>query len=270
VNGTNSASFLVTNGDGYHLQMGRWSQRLAPPFVEFAGVDQGRRVLDVGCGTGNLSFCLAGNSRIGDICGVDVSAIYIDHANKNKTSARLHFETGEACNLGFPDAWFDHSLSLLALQFTADVDRAVSEMRRVTQSGGTVAAATWDTRGGFVAFRMVMDAAAMLGQHGKDQRAIAYTRPLSRPGELAQAWRDAGLINVSQDMRTIRMDFATFSDFWISAEGGEGPIAAFVRSLDQAAHAKLRDAVRLAYLDGEADGPRSYAATAWVAKGQVP
>ena len=34
--------------------------------------------------------------------------------------------------------------------------------------------------------------------------------------------------------------------------------------------AKLRDAVELAYLDGEADGPRSYAATAWVVKGNVP
>ena len=28
--------------------------------------------------------------------------------------------------------------------------------------------------------------------------------------------------------------------------------------------------VRLAYLDGEGDGPRSYAATAWVVKGKVP
>jgi len=31
----------------------------------------------------------------------------------------------------------------------------------------------------------------------------------------------------------------------------------------------LRDAVRSAYLDGESDGPRSYAATAWVVKGKV-
>jgi hypothetical protein len=32
----------------------------------------------------------------------------------------------------------------------------------------------------------------------------------------------------------------------------------------------LREAVQLAYLDGEIDGPRSYAATAWVVKGTVP
>jgi len=34
--------------------------------------------------------------------------------------------------------------------------------------------------------------------------------------------------------------------------------------------AKLREAVRLAYVDGEADGPRSYAALAWAVKGVAP
>jgi len=33
---------------------------------------------------------------------------------------------------------------------------------------------------------------------------------------------------------------------------------------------KLRGMVELAYLDGEADGERSYAATAWVVKGKAP
>jgi SAM-dependent methyltransferase len=183
--------------------------------------------------------------------------------------ARLKFEVGDACALPFADAHFDHSLSMLALQFTPDISLAIREMRRVTRPGGTVAAATWDTRGGFVAFRIILDAAAMLGPRGHATRARAYTRPLSRPGELAHAWREAGLINVVQDMRTIRMDFASFVDFWAPAEGSEGPVAEFVGSLDGAAKSKLRDAVRSAYLDGEADGPRSYAATAWVVKGKV-
>lgn len=33
---------------------------------------------------------------------------------------------------------------------------------------------------------------------------------------------------------------------------------------------RLRESVLLAYLDGEVDGPRSYAATAWVVRGTVP
>jgi len=265
----NPATFLSTDGDGYELQMGRWSRRLAPLLVNFAGITKADRVLDVGCGTGNLCVYLAGNPAIGRICGIDLSQAYVDHANSRNKDARLSFEVGDACALPFLDGCFDHSLSMLALQFVPDAAIAVREMRRVTRAGGTVAAATWDTRGGFVAFRMIFDAAAMLDASGHKRRAQAYTRPLSRPGELARVWRDAGLIDVVQNMRTIRMDFESFADFWTPAEGGEGPIAEYVGGLDAVLRFELREAVRLAYLDGESDGPRSYAATAWVVKGQV-
>jgi SAM-dependent methyltransferase len=263
-------SFLANDGDAHELQMGRWSRRLAPLLIDFAGIDRGARVLDVGCGTGNLAACLAGNSAIGSVIGLDLALTYIEHARRRNSNPRLTFEVGDACALPFANARFDHSLSMLALQFAPDTDLAIREMKRVTRPGGTVAAATWDTRGGFVAFRMIFDTAAMLDPRGHEARARAYTRPLSRPGNLAQAWRAADLNDVVQDTRTIRMDYASFVDFWAPAEGSEGPIAAFVGSLDSAAKAKLHDAVQLAYLDGEPDGPRSYAATAWVVRGTVP
>jgi ubiquinone/menaquinone biosynthesis C-methylase UbiE len=264
-----TSRFLATDGDAYELQMGRWSRRLAPLLIDFADIRLADRVLDVGCGTGNLSVCLARTPGIGSVSGIDLSHAYIEHARRKNDDSRLNFEVGNACALPFADAHFDHSLSMLALQFTTDISLAVREMRRVTRPGGTIAAATWDTRGGFVAFRIIFDAAAMLDSRGQAARARAYTRPLSRPGELAHAWREAGLINVVQDMRTVRMDFASFTDFWAPAEVSEGPVAEFVSSLDGAAKAKLRNAIRSAYLDGEADGPRSYAATAWVVKGSV-
>lgn len=265
-----TSTFLATDGDGYELQMGRWSRRLAPLLVDFAGVTRAERVLDVGCGTGNLSVCLARNPAIGSVTGIDLSPVYIEHALRENCDPRLSFQVGDACALPFGNGCFDCSFSMLALQFAPDANLAVREMCRVTRSGGTVAAATWDTRGGFVVFRMIFDAAAMLSQYGLAARAQAYTRTLSRPGELEQAWCAAGLVNVAQDMRTIRMDFASFADFWTPAEGGEGPVAEFVGSLDGAAKAGLREAVRLAYLDGEDDGLRSYAATAWVVRGKVP
>jgi hypothetical protein len=109
----------------------------------------------------------------------------------------------------------------------------------------------------------------MLDQSGQERRAQACTRPMSRPGELARAWCAAGLTDVTQDMLTIRMDFASFADFWTPAEGKDGPVADYVASLGLKARAKLRDMVQLAYLDGEGDGARSYAATAWVVKGRA-
>jgi SAM-dependent methyltransferase len=264
------SSFVSFDGDGYELQMGRWSRRLAPLFIRFAGTTGAVRVLDVGCGTGNLAMCLANDPEIVSVRGLDLSPIYVAYAKGRHADTRLGFQVGDARALPFQDASFDHALSMLALQFVPQADLAVREMRRVTRPGGTVAAATWDTRGGFVALRMFYDAAAMLGANGCRARAAAYTRPMSRPGELARAWRDAGLTEVLEDLLTIRMEFASFADFWAPMEGKDGPVAAYVATLDANARARLRDIVRLAYLDGEADGARSYAATAWVVKGRVP
>ena len=71
-------------------------------------------------------------------------------------------------------------------------------------------------------------------------------------------------------MLTIRMDFAFFADLWAPHEGKEGPIADYVGTLTPEMKACIRAAVERAYLDGEPDGPRSYAATAWAVKGTVP
>lgn len=265
-----SSTFVSSDGDGYELQMGRWSARLAPLFIDFAQISGAHSILDLGCGTGSLSFCLARDPDIVNVCGLDYSPAYVEYAKRRSRDARVGFQVGNACALPFPDASFDHTLSMLVLQFIPQADLAVREMRRVTRPGGTVAAATWDTRGGFVSHRMIFDAAAMLGQDGNDRRASAYTRPMSRPGDLARAWRDAGLQDVVQDMRTIRMDFVSFADFWAPTEGKDGPVAEYVNTLDMETKTKLRDTVKSAYLDGEADGTRSYAATAWVVKGKVP
>lgn len=267
---TQTSTFAASDGDGYELQMGRWSRRLAPLFIDFARTAGAMRFLDVGCGTGSLAFCLANNADTISVHGIDLSAAYIDHARERTRDARLDFQVGDACALPFADASFDHSLSMLALQFIPQAQLAVCEMTRVTRPGGTVAAATWDTRGGLVAHRLILDTAAMLASSGHEFRARSCTRLMSHPDNLLHAWRNAGLVDVVQDMLTIRMDFASFEDFWVPNEGTEGPIAEHFRSLSVDVRTALRQAVRRAYLDGEGDGPRSYAATAWVVRGRVP
>jgi SAM-dependent methyltransferase len=265
-----SSTFTASDGDGYELQMGRWSRLLAPRFIAFAGTTSGARVLDVGCGTGNLSFSLAQNPSVGAVVGIDFSPAYVDYAKRRYRDPRISFDVGDACALAFDDASFDHSLSMLVLQFIPRGELAVSEMRRVTRPGGTVAAATWDTRGGFVFYRMFWDTAAVVDPGAIERRAKAYTRPLTRPGDLERTWRNAGLVDIVQDTVSIRMDFASFADFWAPLDGKDGPLADYVGSLSADMRLRVRDAVELAYLDGEADGPRSYAATAWVVKGTVP
>lgn len=51
---------MFSRAEAYEHNMGRWSQRLAPLFIEFVSVRDGDRMLDDGCGTGSLSLALAG------------------------------------------------------------------------------------------------------------------------------------------------------------------------------------------------------------------
>ena len=91
-----------------------------------------------------------------------------------------------------------------------------------------------------------------------------------RPGELAEAWRSAGLLDVAETTLAIRMEYACFDDYWAPYDGLDGPAAEYVVKLEAEKRASLKDAVRRAYLDGEGDGPRSYVAVAWAVKGRVP
>ena len=262
--------FVASSGDGYERQMGRWSRRLAGPFLDFCGCYDGDSILDAGCGTGALTSIILKRTTTTQVTGIDFSGAYVAHARGAVLESRAQFEVGDICALPYGNASFDRVLSLLVLHFVPDTSKAVAELRRVARPGATVGAAVWDARGGFVAARIFMDSAAALCPSGNQMRAHSNTRPMTRPGELADAWRAGGLIDVRDTMLTIRMDFASFDDYWGPYEGKDGPGAQYVASLDIGQKARLRDVVRAAYLDGESDGPRSYAATAWAVQGTVP
>lgn len=267
---TVSSTFTAADGDGYELVMGRWSRRLAGPFLDFVGTSNGETVLDVGCGTGCLAFALTERCQVKQVRGVDFSPPYIEHATRHSRDPRITFEVGDACALPLPDHSFDRVLSLLMLHFVPSAERAIAEMRRVARPGAVVGAAVWDARGGFVANRLFFDTAAVLDPKASERRARNYTRPMTRPGELTNAWRNAGFTDIVETTLSIRMEYESFDDFWAPYLGKEGPQAEYVATLGDAERARLREAVRLAYVDGEPDGPRSYAALAWAVKGIAP
>src|SRR5688500_19423262 len=62
--------FRSSAGDAYEWFMGRWSRKLALSFVEFAGVQSGESVLDVGSGTGAITAAVATASPSSRIVGV--------------------------------------------------------------------------------------------------------------------------------------------------------------------------------------------------------
>jgi ubiquinone/menaquinone biosynthesis C-methylase UbiE len=251
----------------YERSMGRWSHRLASLFIDFAVPPENGKILDVGCGTGSLVFALAKAAPEAAVTGVDYSQAFVDYARAQSTNPRLCFERGDAAALPYGDGEFNAVLSLLVLNFIPDAERAAREMKRVTRPGGMVAASVWDFRGGLTFLRVFADTAAVLDPSGQAFRAKQFSAPFTGPGELETAWRRLGLREVMQTSLTIRMEFTSFADYWEPWLSGQSTVGAYVTSLPDDKKKHIEQHLRLAYLAGGADGPRSFAATAWAAKG---
>jgi SAM-dependent methyltransferase len=263
-----TSSTFSGDAETYERLMGRWSRRLAGPFIDFVGVQDGDAVLDVGCGTGSLTLAVAARAKVAAATGIDLSEAYTAFARARTDDRRVTFDTGDACALPYPDGAFDRVVSMLVLNFVPEAAAAAAEMVRVARPGGTVAAAVWDLRGGFATAQMFWNTAAAMDAEAAEVRARYFSGPYTRPGELAAAWTELGLRDVVQDHVTIRMDFAAFDDYWRPFLGQTGPAANYVAGLSEARRAELQSRLRAAYEAGDPDGPRSFAATAWVCRGR--
>ena len=253
---------------GYERFMGRWSRLLAPPYVAFAGVKDGDRVLDVGTGTGSVARAVEANMPASQIVGVDPSAGFIAYAQKNAKSSRARFEVGDAQALKQADASFDNTLALLVMNFVPDHNKAIAEMRRVTRPQGTVSACVWDYDQGMQMLRFFWDEAIALDPaiEPKDERHMK----LSRQGQLGDLWKKAGLVNVKEEPLVIDQAYSSFDDYWAPFTKGAGPGGAYVVSLPENRRRNLEARMRKRLLGDRADGPFTLTARAWCVRGEVP
>ncbi|MGH3013470.1 MAG: class I SAM-dependent methyltransferase [Gaiellaceae bacterium] len=99
----------------------------------------GRRVLEVGCGTGRLAVALA--ERGARVWGVDPSADMLAQARAS-AGRRVGFKQGRAEALPFKDGWFERAVLRLVVHLV-DRPRALPDLARVLAPGGRAAIATF-------------------------------------------------------------------------------------------------------------------------------
>jgi ubiquinone/menaquinone biosynthesis C-methylase UbiE len=122
--------------------MARRESRGRAAVIDWVDPTPGKRILDLACGPGTLSYRLARDvAPDGEVVGIDLAQGMIELArNEAPPDLPVRFELMDMEDLRFPDAHFDAAVCGHGLQFVPDLHRALAEARRVARPGARLAA----------------------------------------------------------------------------------------------------------------------------------
>jgi SAM-dependent methyltransferase len=244
--------------DAYDRFMGRYSVQLSPQLADLAGVEAGQRVLDVGCGPGALTTELTRRVGAAAVSAVDPSEQFVAAARERHPGVDVRQASAEV--LPFADGEFDAALAQLVVHFMADPVAGLREMARVTRTGGVVAACVWDHEGEQTPLSPYWEAARELDPATEGESNLAG----AREGELTELFGEAGIRDVEETALPVRVEHATFEEWWEPFTLGVGPAGAHFARLDPEAQRQLRELLR-----GRLGTPITLEARAWAARGLV-
>lgn len=113
----------------------------------------GQRVLDFGCGPGNISMGLAKVVEPGELHGIDIEASQIEVARAAASAGGHHnatFHVGDVTSLPFEDDCFDVAHCHTVLMHVPNTEATLAEVKRVLKSGGIISARELVVRSSFV------------------------------------------------------------------------------------------------------------------------
>jgi SAM-dependent methyltransferase len=217
-------------GDAYDDFMGRYSTNLAPLFADFAGIETGARVLDVGAGTGALTAELV--ARGASVAAADPSPEFVAVLRER-----------------FPDLEV-HEAPVVA--FVSDGPAAVAEMARVARR---IAVCMWGVAE--VEMFAAVDATAT---------AIGASR-LGEPRLYRTAREIHDLLAPHGGVEAAELDvtagYRDFDEFWQALDRGVGPAGGWLASLGPDGRERAHD--ELFRQLGSPAGPFELAARAFAA-----
>lgn len=132
---------------GDYVPVGRLIEPGARALIASAEPLTGRRLLDVGVGSGNVAVAAAVSGA--DVSGIDITDAWFGAARDQADAADVSIDLriGDVEEIPFDDATFDVVLSSFAAIFAPDHRRAASELVRVCRPGGMVGLTAWTPDG---------------------------------------------------------------------------------------------------------------------------
>ena len=127
----------------------RYMEKDAEVFYQQLGITPGTRLLDVGCGAGQLALIAARAGAV--VTGCDIATNWLERARTRAAAEGLNitFEEGDAEALPYENGQFDAVTSMFGAMFAPRPELVAAELTRVCRPGGIIAMANW-TPSGFI------------------------------------------------------------------------------------------------------------------------
>lgn len=195
--------------------LGFWD-RAGRRTIEAMRLDDGSRVLDVGCGTG--ASALPAAERVGPrgyVLGIDLAEALLDLARAKASTRKLEnvqFRVGDMTSLGFPDEHFDAVVCVFAVFFVAEMPTLVSELWRMVRPGGQLAVTTWGPR-------LFEPTASLWWQAVREERPDLYEEfhpwnSINDVSSLRAMFRKAGIPETKISTVEDRQQLNEIEDWW--------------------------------------------------------
>lgn len=202
--------------------------------VERAGPRRGESVLDVGCGTGAATRPAAvAVGRAGRVVGLDLNVGMLEVARNldaeqepdlgGAEPAAIEWLEASAEAMPLASNTFDLVVAGQSLQFPPDTAAVASEIRRVLNPGGRLAATVWRAPSASPFYAAEIESiAARLGVEAAQAFGAAFR--MSDPAPLVEALTDAGMDDVEVGRIDLILDLPPLAD-WAPRHLASTPVA---------------------------------------------
>lgn len=276
VDPTNAEQLRAWDGDGgaiWAAHARRFDEGVAAyhgPLLETAAIGATDKVLDVGCGTGQVTRAAARHAAGGSALGVDLSSSMLELARclaEREQLANATFLQADAQTQPFGPGSFDVAVSRHGSMFFGDPVAAFANIARALRPGGRLVLLTWqplDRQDWLKAFRSILAA-------GRDLPAPPSLSPspmaLSDPDRVRQLLAAAGFADVRLRGLAEPMYYGEDADDafrFVSAQQ-----AGMVRDLDEETRTRALDALRANLAEHETGRGVLYDSATWLVQARA-
>ena len=225
--------------EGYEKFFTTVSEHNVSPLLDAAEVRDGSRVLDAGCGPGNLAA--GATSRGASVVGTDISDRMVALARARHP--QVEFRQADAESLPFPVGAFDAVVANLLIPHLPRPEAAMVELARVLVPGGRLAVSMWDLPARSRLVGVIWEAIAEVG--APPAPGIPPGPPTfrySEEEELIGLLRSAGLDQIAVRRIEFNHPVETTDELWRGWTEGSVRTASAVRAQPATVQRQIRAA----------------------------